>query len=461
MTLPAAPRALLALLVGCTAATALAAPLTPQQVEAASDRAARTWLGDKRIAGFSIAVLQDGQPLFEKSYGLAHVELNTPMPQGAVYEIASEAKPFTAAAVLRLAAQGKLRLDAPLAEYLPDVLPDGIPAKVTLRQMLTHTSGIAEFTAIEGFDALSSRNVSAEEVVKLIATQPLAFEPGTQQAYSNSAYLILGMVIRKVSGQSWAHYVEQTFLSPLGLRGSRASRNLEIVPNLATPYELDGERLVRAPYHSNELIHGNAGIRSTAGDMARWVEALHGGRVLDAAMYRQMTRPAALSDGTPLRYGLGLVVADRLLGHRAYFHGGTFPGYMSYAVYLPERRLAVAVLTNTTGPFSEDAIARNVLKGLIGDATVAPRAVPVDFAPYVGEYVANVRTGRRMKVAVADGVLTSFVEPWDREPRRFIAQGNDRFTSEWFDLTFIRRDGKIVGVRLSSQVSSVRFERAP
>lgn len=461
MTLPDALRVLLALLVGCSAATALAGPLTPQQVEAASDRAARTWLGDKRIAGFSIAVLQDGQPLFEKSYGLAHVELNAPMPPGAVYEIASDAKTFTAAAVLRLAAQGKLRLDAPLAEYLPDVLPDGIPAKVTLRQMLTHTSGIPEYTAIDGFDALSSRNVPAEEVLKLVATQPLAFEPGTAQAYSNSAYLILGLVIRKVSGLSWASYVEQTFFGPLGLRGSRASRNLEIVPNLATPYELDGERLVRPPYHAYELIHGNGGLRSTAGDMARWVDALHGGRVLDAAMYRQMTRPAALTDGTPLRYGLGLVVADRMLGQRAYFHGGTFPGYMSYSVYFPERRLAVAVLTNTTGPFSEDAITRDVLKGLIGDTTAAVRAVSVDLAPYVGEYIANVRTRRRMKVAVADGVLTSFVEPWDSEPRRFTAQGKDRFTSEFFDLAFIRRDGKIVGVRRSSQVSSVRFERAP
>jgi len=448
----------LPLLALSTPAARAASPLTPEAVERASDQAADQWL-EKGIAGFSVAILQDGKLVLEKSYGKGYIELDTATPRDAVYEIASDAKPFTAAAILRLAGEGRLALDDPLAKHLPDALPIQVGQRITLRQMLTHTSGVPEFTVVPAFDALASQNVQPEAVLALVRDQPLAFEPGAAQAYSNTGYLLLAMLVKKLTGQAWGDYIEREIFAPLGMRGSRASLNQEIVPGLVMPYELNEGKLVRAPYHAYELIHGNAGLRSTARDMATWVNALHTGKVLDRALYREMTTPGRLADGTPLRYGLGLVVADRVAGHRAYFHGGTFPGYMSYSAYLPEQRIAIAVLTNTTGPFSEDAIASDILVRLIGDARTPVKPHPLPLAEYVGEYVANVRSRRTMQVTLKDGRLFAIVEPWDTGPREFVPIAPDRFTSDWIDLRFLRRDGRIVGVVRSSQVSVVAFER--
>ena len=444
----------------CTGAGAPPAPvpITPQAALRASDQAAEAWLG-KGIAGFSVAILKDGELVLEKSYGKASVELDVPMPTRAVYEIASDAKPFTAAAILKLAGEGKLGLDDPLSKHLPQALSPDIGRRVTLRMLLLHTSGIPDYSNAEAFGALSTQDVPAEAALELVEGDPLLFEPGTAQAYSNTGYLLLGLVVKQVTGVAWGDYVEREIFAPLGMDDSRASLNNEIVPNLASPYDLVDGKLERAPYHAYEVVHGNAGLRSTARDMATWAHALHTGKVLAPRLHAQMTTAATLPDGFALPYGLGMVVAGKTLGHRSYFHGGTFPGYMSHAAYLPEQRLAIAVLTNTTGPFAEDSIARDILEPLIGDIQVAPKAVDIDLRPYVGEYVGRVRSQRLMQVTVKDGQLHAFVDPWDSEPRAFVAVAPDRFTSEWFDLVFTREDGRVVSAVRSGQVSTVSFDR--
>lgn len=423
----------------------------------ASDRSAQIWLA-KGVVGFSVAVMQDGKLVFEKSYGRASVELDVPMPTRAVYEIASDAKPFTAAAVLRLVDEGKLKLDDALYKYLPDALAPGLAERVTLRQMLSHTSGIPDYTNLEGYAALATQETPAEAILGLLKDSPPLFEPGAAQAYSNSGYLLLGLVIKKVTGASWGDYIEKEIFAPLGMADSRASLNREIVPGMATPYEYDGKMLTKAPYHAFEVIHGNAGLRSSARDMARWVDALHTSKVLPANLYREMMTPGRLPDGTHLRYGLGMVVGNAL-GHPVYRHGGTFPGFMSHAAYLPGKKLAIAVLTNTTGPFGEDEIAREILSPLIGDERKTPVVKTVDLAPYVGEYVARVRSQRLLKVTIKDGRLVAMVEPWDLGPREFVAVGNDRFSSEFFDLQFLRKNGRVSGVVRSGEVSVVPFDR--
>jgi CubicO group peptidase (beta-lactamase class C family) len=457
------PRRMALVLVLLASTVGAVAQPVPRSIDAedaqrASDQAADSWLR-RGIAGFSVAIMQDGRLVLEKSYGTASVELGVPMPTAAVYEIASDAKPFTAAAILRLAAEGRLGLDDPLSTHLPGVLGSTLADSITLRQLLTHTSGIPEFTNTSGFEALSTQDVPPEAVVELLKGEPALFEPGAAQAYSNTGYLLLGMVIKKVTGMAWGDYIEKEFFGKLGMADSRASLNSEIVPNLAVPYDWADGALRRAPHHTSELVHGNAGLRSTARDMVRWVDALHTGQVLPAPMYAAMMKPGSLASGATLQYGLGQVVAAKTLGHRAFFHGGTFPGYMSYAAYLPDHRLAVAVLTNTTGPFSEDAIAQDILTPLIGDARTAPAPYALPLQDFSGEYVARVRSKRIMKVTVTDGRLEALVEPWDSGPRLFTPVAPDRFASEFFDLQFIRKDGRIVGAVRSGQVSVVPFDR--
>ena len=454
-------RWLVVLLMAC-AATAGAqgepAVIAPEAAQRAADAAAEAWLG-KGIAGFSVSILQDGRPLLDKSYGKASVELDVPTPTGAVYEIASDAKPFTAAAILRLAGRGKLTLEDPVSRHLPDALPAGVGDRITLRQLLSHTSGIPDFSNNPAFEALSTQRVPPEAVLALVRDDALLFEPGAAQAYSNTGYLLLAMVVGKVAGVPWGEFIEREFFAPLGMADSRDSIDREIVEDLAVPYELVDGTLVRAPYHAHELVHGNAGLRSSARDMATWANALHTGKVLPPALYREMHAPQVLPGGTALPYALGMVVSGQILGHASLFHGGTFPGYMSHSAYLPAHRLAIAVLTNTTGPYAEDAIAQDILLPLIGDRRTAPTPHPLELGEYVGEYVGRVASQRVMQVTVADGKLMAVVEPWDAAPRTFVAVAPDRFTSEFVDLRFTRKDGRIVGVVRSGQTLTVPFDR--
>ena len=452
--------------IGATRATDAGDPaldVRAKELPASVDAIAKRWI-DQGVVGLSIAVVRGDEVLVSKAYGRAHVELDVPTPDRAVYEIASEAKTFTAAAILKLVERGKLRLDDTLHRHLPGVMPDAVANEVTIRQLLTHTSGVFEYTAIPEFEALAPQALPREALVRLIAAQPLAFEPGTAQSYSNSGYLLLGLVVEKLSGKPWGKFVEDEIFPLAGMRDSRASWNRQVVPRMATGYEFDDEHgLRRAPHHEPEWIHGNGGLRATARDMTKWMRALHGGSVLGAASYREMTTPGKLADGTPLRYGLGVVVAQPLLGHRIYRHGGTFPGYTGYTAYLPDHDLAVSALVNTTRPgLDEDAIVAGIVSHLIGDRSKeSTRDVRIDAADYTGEYRAEVlRSKRALTVGVdTDGRLTAMIPAWGEEPRPMTPLGNDAFTAGWLDFEFVRRDGVVVAVRRISSDTNILFER--
>ena len=449
-------------------ATALAASAAHAQrpdraaVAALTDSIAGRWIAEGRAAGMSIAVVRGRDTLVFRGYGRASLELDVPTPERAVYEIASDAKTFTAAAILRLAEEGRLSLDDPLERHLPGVLPAEIARRVTLRHMLTHTSGIRDFGAIPEFDALAPQDLPRDTLVRLIAAQPLNFEPGTAQFYSNSAYLLLGLVIQRVTGKSWEEYLEQEIFPRAGMVDSRASRNREIVPRLTTPYQRDGEKgLQRATYHAFEWIHGNGGIFSTAGDMIAWMQALHGGRILGQAAYREMLTPGTLADGTPLIYGKGIVVGSRM-GHRALYHGGTFPGYISHNVYYPEDSLYVSVLINSEGGFDEDAVAREILARMLDDRAARPRPFAGRAAEYTGTYRANVLRSRRT-LTIGTDAAGELTVAWQGsgDPRRLEYMEGERFTIGWADFTFARAGGRVASVRWTTEVSNVLYEREP
>lgn len=428
-------------------------------VAALVDSIAGRWIAEGRAAGMSIAVVRGRDTLVLKGYGRASLELDVPTPPRAVYEIASDAKTFTAAAILRLAEEGRLSLDDALEAHLPGVLPGEIARRVTLRHMLTHTSGIRDYGTIPEFDALAPQDLPRDTLVRLIAAQALRFEPGTAQGYSNSAYLLLGLVVQRVTGKSWEEYLEQELFPRAGMVDSRASRNREIVPRLTTPYQRGENGFQRAAPHAFEWIHGNGGIFSTAGDMIAWMQALHGGRILGEAAYREMTTPGTLADGTPLIYGKGIVVGSRL-GYRAFYHGGTFPGYISHNVYLPEHALYMSVLINSEGGIDEDAVAREILAGMLEDRSARPRPFAGRAADYTGTYRANVLRSRRVLTITADsaGGLTVAWEGGG-EPHRLEYMGGERFTIGWADFTFHRAGGPAASVRWTTEVSNVLYER--
>jgi len=314
--------------------------------------------------GISVAVVRAGRDtLVLRGYGLADAENGVPATPETVYAIASVTKQFTAAAVLQLAQDGRLSLDDPVGRYLPALPAELRPLLV--RQLLNHTSGVPEHTV------LLADEVSPDSVVALAAREPPAFTPGTQWAYSNVGYLILGMLVERVSGEPYARYLETRVFRPAGLAATRHCGVEGLIPHRARGYELH-DTLVNAPYNSPTPLFAAGALCSTAGDLAAWNRALATGRVVAPGWLARMTTPegAAREKG----YGYGLIVA-RVDGRRIFGHSGQFAGFRSANLYLPDDSLSVTVLSNLASESVED-LSLSIVRAALAGAGPHPAARP-------------------------------------------------------------------------------------
>nr|WP_294169714.1 serine hydrolase domain-containing protein [uncultured Sphingomonas sp.] len=363
-----------------SAAPALAA-VSDAQLKAAVDRIAAEALAAGEAAGFAVAVVEDGRVRLARGYGFADLEQRTPVSADTVFRIGSVTKEFTAAGVLLLAERGRLSLDDRLAKFVPDFPRAG---EVTIRQLLNHTSGIRNYTSVPDFlPAVSPRDYTTADFIKVIgAVDPLYdFAPGTSWSYSNSGYFLLGAVIERVSGQRYADFLQTNMFRPLGLLHTKPDDLGEIVSGRAEGYDKDPARpgAFRNAGHLSMSVAAAAGaMRSTAGDLARWHEALLGGRVLKPESLALMTTPGRLADGRLASlarpaaqtipgvvsdYGLGIATSVRD-GRRGIGHGGSINGFNAALQTYPEIRTTVVLLTNTGG----------------GTAKLMPRLVETVFA---------------------------------------------------------------------------------
>ena len=365
---------------------------------------------ERRAAGISVAVVRGGDTLLLKSYGKANIELDVPLPVGAVHEIGSVTKQFTAAAVLQLRDEGKLSLDDDLTKFLPNYPTGG--RKIPIRRLLDHTSGIKGLTEIPAFRELQHRGWPRDSAIALMARQPFEFPTGEAQIYNNSAFVLLGHVIEKASGMTYEQYVENKIFAPLGMKKSSYCNNSEIVPGRASGYQIaDANNMRRAPLNDHTWPFSAGSLCSTAGDMVGWLQALHGGKVLTPASYKDMTTPSRLNDGTALRYGMALTVGQDARGALTIGHGGAIAGFNSYAGWYPDAKLAIVVLINSNGPVSPEAIASELAGEIIPRLPLALKTYNADATDLVGRYRGPSR-GREMMVEVsrnADGVLVASV----------------------------------------------------
>lgn len=349
-------------------------------LEAAIDAA----VAEGRTAGVSVAVLQDDHLLFSRSAGLADLEWNAPATATTVYRIASLTKQFTAVGVLLLAEQGRLSIDDRLSVYLPD-FPRA--DEVSLRDLLNHTAGIHNYTESDAADRISDTGATVPELIAAIAgQQPLYdFAPGTMWHYSNSNYALLGAVIEKVSGQTYAQFMKVTIFDRLGMADTAVDDNGAIAPRRASGYRLAGGQpaAFRHAGHLDMSVPYAAGaIRSTVEDLARWDVALHGGSLLSPASLAQMTGPGLLRNGAetqtavywpgepgvppegliPGPYAFGLDHYT-LNGHRVVGHNGSLPGFDAVMNVYPDDDVTIIVLTNTGGAAGqlESQVSRIVL----------------------------------------------------------------------------------------------------
>jgi CubicO group peptidase (beta-lactamase class C family) len=414
-------------------------------------------LTDGKVAGMSVVVVRGRDTLLMKAYGSADLELGVPTPDGAVYEVGSVTKQFTAAAILQLAEQGKLALDDGVARYVPSFVTPG--RHITLRQLLTHTSGIFDYLSLNGFLRRARVAVPHDSVVTLFRAEAPEFEPGAAMAYSNSGYFLLGMIVERVSGQSYEDYVRQHLFAVAGMPNTRFCSNDQLVPRAVHGYDtIDGD-LRHARYLDFSWIYAAGAICSTPGDLLTWIQALHGGRILGRSAYTQMVTADTLRDGTRLRYAKALAV-DTMLGHRAIHHGGDITGFTSELTWLPDDSLAIVVLINSQGAVRPDALTREIVRAVVGDRSTGPTTFRGRTSDYVGAY-AGVGRARHIQIGT-DATGAALTARIDEGPVRTLTYlGGDTFARGDTRYTFGRRLHRVATLHFDNVYDVTATVRVP
>jgi D-alanyl-D-alanine carboxypeptidase len=340
---------------------------------------------ENRAVGIVAAVVKGRDALLVKAYGKADVEGDAPMTVDTVIPIGSVTKQFTAAAILQLRDQGSLSLDDEITKSLPDFETGG--NKVTLRHLLGHTAGIVnlgEMPELRALKVIRNPKVTRDEVYKIVSRYPFQFPTGTMQIYSNTGYWLLGAIVEKASGMTYEDYIEQKIFAPLGMARSMYCNIGENIPRRAHGYGMKGGKTGRVPPIVHTATFAAGAICSTAEDMIRWLQALHGGKVLSPKSYAEMMTPLKLNDGTPLQYSMGTIVAEDSRGLRYLGHSGGGFGFSSVVNWYPEAQLAVVVLTNSEP--DEIAVVTENLAAAVLPVPSPPGPFTGDAAPLVGTY---------------------------------------------------------------------------
>lgn len=308
------------------------------------DDVVRRHMRDEHLVGASVAVVRNGRLVAARGYGFANLELGVRARPETVYRIASMSKQFTSAAIMLLADEGKIDLDRSVRAYLPNA-PEGWEP-VTIRHILTHTSGIPNVTENKAFDF--GREYDERELLDFLRPLPLDFAPGSGWHYTNTGYSVLGLVVGHVAGMPLEQFVQERVLGPLGMRDTRYFDDRQIVPNRAQGYEWRKDHHELALWQRPTSMAGSGAVMSTVLDFAKWDAALYTDRPLSERLKRQIWTPVRLTDGTPKEYGFGWYVRT-FEGTPSLEHTGTTPGFTSAIVRLPEERLTVVVFRNTGG----------------------------------------------------------------------------------------------------------------
>ena len=367
-------------------------PADPSQP--AIDALVKQQMDEQRIPGLSLAVTIDNELVFTKGYGLSNVELQFPALAESVYEIASLTKQFTAMGILLLAEDGKLALDDPVSKHLADTPPAW--SKITLRHLLTHTSGIPDYD--DAGSPLDPRHdYTDDELVKLAATLPLKFAPGARWSYSNTAYVLLGIIIHQVSGQAYNDFLRERIFSRLHMGSTRVLSDTDLIPYRASGYQLDDGRLKNQDWMSPTVGNtGDGGLLSSVVDLAKWDTAIQYGALVPPERWKQIFTPVTLNSGKPFPYGFGWFIREQN-GAPYYEHSGHLQGFASHILRFPKARVTVVVLANLA---QADAfqIAHGVA-GLIRPDLKLPADHPIeDHDPAVTDLLkkvlADLRAGR-------------------------------------------------------------------
>lgn len=318
----------------------------------------------EKIPGLALAIVRDGKIVKSQGYGLANIELDVAVKPETIFQTGSVGKQFTATAVMMLVQEGKIHLDHPIGKYLPDS-----PASwnnVTVRNLLTHTSGVPDYEsdslAKKGAAFINLRNdYTEDELFAKFSGLPLDFPPGSKWSYSNSGYVLLGILIHKVAGQFYGDLLQERIFQPLGMTSTRIISEADIIPNRAAGYRLVNGEIKNQEWVSPMLnTTADGALYTNVLDMAKWDAALYTEKLLKKGSLDQMWSAVRLNDGKTAPYGFGWDVTQ-VNGHRLIEHGGAWQGFTTQISRYVDDRFTVIVLTNLDSEHSQpDKIAHEV-----------------------------------------------------------------------------------------------------
>lgn len=481
-TIPPMNASLLRVVTSVLAVLTLAAGLdatTPaQDLDTRVDALFAEWT--TATPGCAVGVSVGGRLVLERAYGMANLEHGVRNRPDTIFEAGSVSKQFTAAAILLLAREGRVKLDDPVRTHVPEIPDYGTP--LTIRHLVNHTSGLRDWGSLASIagSPRGSRVHTHAHVLDILSRQrALNFTPGSHYSYSNSGYNLMAVIVSRVSGMSFAEFTRQRLFEPLGMtRTSWRDDYTRLVRDRAAAYAVAPGAGFREdmPF---EHVHGNGGLLTTVGDLVRWNENFVTPIVGDAAFVREQQLPVPFTNGTMQRYAFGLMLGS-YKGVPEVSHGGATAGYRAFLGRYPDQHVSVAVLCNAgsaSAPQAARAVAdlylgdrlnpsatqppaldevRGPLAGFVRDSGFRPTAE--DLQSLAGTYVSE-EVETTLVVEVRQGQLVA-----RRRPDTVITlqpHSADRFDGGSLGIvTFHRRNGVVAELGLTEdRVWDLRFVR--
>jgi CubicO group peptidase (beta-lactamase class C family) len=309
----------------------------------------------QHLAGFSLAIARDGAIIYARGYGYRNLPKRLPATPHTIYNVGSITKQFTATAVMLLQEDGKLQVDDPVGDYVPGLSWGRL---VTLRQLLNHTSGVADYLTLINNSALTMPKALAA-----IRGSRLTFTPGSRYRYSNSNYILLGVVVQKASGMAFDDFLRQRIFRPFGLTATSVGTTPLALPQGATGYTVvKGRTKPVNPKDDSaaELDFPDGAVNTTVLDLVKWDTALDSGRIVKPETLRLMFTPSHHRADWPYGYGFGLGL-DRVNGHREIVHEGEWTGFAGENATFPDDSFDIVMLSNTD-TFQEDVLKRHIFR---------------------------------------------------------------------------------------------------
>lgn len=359
--------------------------------------------------GAAVLVAKKGEIVYNKAFGTADIELNVPMQSNMVFRLGSVTKQYTAIAILQLVEQRKIDLGDSVQKFIKDFPFKG--HTITIENLLTHTSGIIDYQALDTKEAnekfIYRKDFAPKEVIDFFKNEPLAFAPGSQFGYSNSNYFLLGYIIELITGETYRDYLQKNIFTPAGLTHTYYGGYKEIIPDRVSGYAGYKSRYENADYVSMTIPYAAGALMSNTEDMFKWHQALYAGKLISMETLKKAFSPHILSNGSPSEYGYGWFMKD-LLGSKTIEHAGGIDGFQSDEIYFPEEDIFVATLYNALKEGGDDLsflyLSNDIATLAIGKALAKDIKIdPSILQQYTGVYATDAK--HSVTISVDSGQL--------------------------------------------------------